>query len=83
VKWNSRNKILPTVFYKQPFRSKELMPSHWNKAVLKPAFLLILLTEVFEAADIAKVSTQYKTIVRKELLLQEFMPEIQTVGETC
>ena len=79
-------KILPTVFIDKTTNLdlKELMPSHWNKAVLKPAFSAgSYLTEVFEAADIAKVSTQYKTIAsEKELLLQEFMPEIQTVGET-
>jgi glutathione synthase/RimK-type ligase-like ATP-grasp enzyme len=79
-------KILPTVFIDKTTNLdlKELMPSHWNKAVLKPAFSAgSYLTEVFEVADIAKVSTQYKTIAsEKELLLQEFMPEIQTVGET-
>ncbi|MFT4983989.1 MAG: glutathione synthase/RimK-type ligase-like ATP-grasp enzyme [Flavobacterium sp.] len=79
-------KILPTVFIDKTTNLdlKELMPSHWNKAVLKPAFSAgSYLTEVFEAADITKVSTQYKTIAsEKELLLQEFMPEIQTVGET-
>jgi hypothetical protein len=47
---------------------------------LKPAFSAgSYLTEVFEAADIAKVSTQYKTIASEKNLLQEFMPEIQTV----
>jgi hypothetical protein len=50
---------------------------------LKPAFSAgSYLTEVFEKADIAKVSTQYKTIAYEKELLLEFMPEIQTVGET-
>jgi hypothetical protein len=39
------------------------------------------LTEVFEVADIAKC-TQYKTIAYEKIVVQEFMPEIQTVGET-
>jgi hypothetical protein len=52
-----------------------------EQAVIKPAFSGSYLTEVFEKRH-CKVSTQYKTIASEELLLQEFMPEIQTVGET-
>ena len=38
---------------------------------------------VFEKSDIPKINKQYKTIASvKELLLQEFMPQIQTLGET-
>jgi glutathione synthase/RimK-type ligase-like ATP-grasp enzyme len=79
-------KILPTRFIDKTtnLNLKELMPSHWKKAVLKPAFSAgSYLTEVFEATDIEKINTQYKTIAsKKDLLLQQFMPEIQTVGET-
>jgi glutathione synthase/RimK-type ligase-like ATP-grasp enzyme len=79
-------KILPTRFIDKTtnLNLKELMPSHWKKAVLKPAFSAgSYLTEVFEATDIEKINTQYKTIAsEKDLLLQQFMPEIQTVGET-
>jgi glutathione synthase/RimK-type ligase-like ATP-grasp enzyme len=79
-------KILPTLFIDKTtnLNLKELMPSHWKKAVLKPAFSAgSYLTEVFEAADVEKINTQYKTIAsEKDLLLQQFMPEIQTVGET-
>jgi glutathione synthase/RimK-type ligase-like ATP-grasp enzyme len=79
-------KILPTLFIDKTtnLNLKELMPSHWKKAVLKPAFSAgSYLTEVFEATDIEKINTQYKTIAsEKDLLLQQFMPEIQTVGET-
>jgi glutathione synthase/RimK-type ligase-like ATP-grasp enzyme len=79
-------KILPTVFIDKTtdLTIKELMPSQWQKAVLKPAFSAgSYLTEVFETAEIEKINTQYKTIAsEKELLLQQFMPEIQTVGET-
>jgi hypothetical protein len=33
--------------------------------------------------DIDKINSQYQSIAaEKELLLQEFMPEIQTLGET-
>jgi glutathione synthase/RimK-type ligase-like ATP-grasp enzyme len=79
-------KILPTLFIDKTtdLNLKELMPSHWNKAVIKPAFSAgSYLTEVFEAADTEKINTQYKAIASdKDLLLQLFMPEIQTVGET-
>ncbi|MEZ7504440.1 RimK family alpha-L-glutamate ligase [Flavobacterium sp. Arc2] len=79
-------KILPTVFIDKTntLNLKELIPSHWKKAVLKPAFSAgSYLTEVFETAEVDKINTQYKIIAsEKELLLQEFMPEIQTVGET-
>jgi glutathione synthase/RimK-type ligase-like ATP-grasp enzyme len=79
-------KILPTLFIDKAtdLNLKELMPSHWNKAVIKPAFSAgSYLTEVFEAADTEKINTQYKAIASdKDLLLQLFMPEIQTVGET-
>lgn len=79
-------KILPTVFIDKTttLNLKELIPSHWKKAVIKPAFSAgSYLTEVFETAEVEKINTQYKSIAsEKELLLQEFMPEIQTVGET-
>jgi glutathione synthase/RimK-type ligase-like ATP-grasp enzyme len=79
-------KILPTLFIDKTtnLNLKELMPSHWKKAVLKPAFSAgSYLTEVFEAADVEKTNTQYKIIAsEKDLLLQQFMPAIQTVGET-
>lgn len=79
-------KILPTVFIDKTnnLNLKELIPFHWKKAVIKPAFSAgSYLTEVFETAEADKINTQYKTIAsQKELLLQQFMPEIQTVGET-
>lgn len=79
-------KILPTVFIDKTnnLNLKELIPTHWQKAVIKPAFSAgSYLTEVFETAEAEKINTQYKTIAsEKELLLQQFMPEIQTVGET-
>lgn len=78
--------IIPTVFIDKT-DSLDLsakMPNHWRKAVIKPAFSGgSYLTEVFEAGDIQKINAQYKTIAsKKELLLQQFMPEIQTLGET-
>jgi glutathione synthase/RimK-type ligase-like ATP-grasp enzyme len=78
--------ILPTVFIDKTdaLNLTELIPSHWNKAVIKPAFSAgSYLTEVFEVSEIQAISDKYKSIAaEKELLLQEFMPEIQTLGET-
>lgn len=78
--------ILSTVFIDKTntLNLAELIPSHWEKAVIKPAFSAgSYLTEVFEVSDIPKTNEQYKTIAsEKELLLQEFMPQIQTLGET-
>lgn len=78
--------ILPTIFIDKTntLNLAELIPAHWNKAVIKPAFSAgSYLTEVFEKSEIQAISDKYKSIAaEKELLLQEFMPEIQTLGET-
>ncbi|MFM2369074.1 MAG: Cycloserine biosynthesis protein DcsG [Bacteroidota bacterium] len=78
--------ILPTVFIDKTdnLNLAERVAPHWEKAVIKPAFSAgSYLTEVFEKSDIPKINKQYKTIAsEKELLLQEFMPQIQTLGET-
>lgn len=78
--------ILPTVFIDKTnaINLAELIPSHWKKAVIKPAFSAgSYLTEVFDMSEIQTINEKYKSIAaEKELLLQEFMPEIQTIGET-
>lgn len=78
--------ILPTVFIDKTnsLNLAELIPSHWKKAVIKPAFSAgSYLTEVFKVADIQKTNADYKNLAQeKELLLQEFMPQIQIAGET-
>ena len=79
-------KILPTLFLEKTNRLNlnGIIPDHWKKMVLKPAFSAgSYLTQVFEIKDIEKINAQYKNIAsEKELLLQKFMPEIQTLGET-
>ncbi|WP_338409484.1 hypothetical protein [uncultured Flavobacterium sp.] len=79
-------KIIPTLFIKktEDLNLTEILPSHWTKAVIKPAFSAgSYLTELFDAKNSAAVSKKYKKIAsQKELLLQQFMPEIKTVGET-
>ncbi|TRX09674.1 ATP-grasp domain-containing protein [Flavobacterium gawalongense] len=78
--------ILPTVFIDKTdnLNLAELIPSHWEKAVIKPAFSAgSYLTEVFEVLHTQEINEKYKGIAsEKELLLQEFMPQIQTLGET-
>lgn len=79
-------KIIPTVFIDKTnnLQLSEIIPSHWKKAVIKPAFSGgAYQTSVFEVIDIEKINEEYQSIAsEKELLLQEFMPEIQTSGET-
>lgn len=78
--------ILPTVFIEKTntLNLKEIIPPHWKKGVIKPAFSAgSYLTEVFDVSNIDKINQQYQAIAaEKELLLQEFMPQIQTEGET-
>jgi glutathione synthase/RimK-type ligase-like ATP-grasp enzyme len=78
--------ILPTIFIDKNanLNLAEITPKHWKKAVIKPAFSAgSYLTSVFNVSDIEKTNDEYTTIAsEKELLLQEFIPEIQTLGET-
>ncbi|SHH18015.1 hypothetical protein SAMN05444372_12010 [Flavobacterium micromati] len=78
--------ILPTIFIDKTneLYLGEIIPSHWKKAVIKPAFSAgSYLTEVFEIKDITAINEKFAPIARdKELLLQEFAPQIQSIGET-
>jgi len=78
--------ILPTVFIEKTnnLNLAQIIPQHWTKAVIKPAFSAgSYLTEVFEVSDIEKINATYQSIAKdKDLLLQQFMPEIETEGET-
>lgn len=83
---NEEISIIPTLFIEKTttLNLAALLPKHWKKAVIKPAFSAgSYLTTVFEVADIEKINAQYQSIAsQKELLLQEFIPQIQTLGET-
>ncbi|MBG6063437.1 glutathione synthase/RimK-type ligase-like ATP-grasp enzyme [Flavobacterium sp. CG_9.1] len=78
--------ILPTLFIDKTNHLDlvKRIPSHWKKAVIKPAFSAgSYLTEVFEVANSTEINQQYASIaLEKELLVQQFMPQIQTLGET-
>lgn len=78
--------ILPTVFIDRTANLDlaALLPASWKQAVIKPAFSAgSYLTTVFDAEDVNGINEEYGNIAtQKELLLQEFRPEIQTIGET-
>ena len=78
--------IIPTIFIEKTtqLNLSQIIPSTWKKAVIKPAFSAgSYLTTVFEIAELETINSKYKSIAaEKELLLQEFKPEIATEGET-
>lgn len=78
--------IIPTIFIDKTnnLNLSEIIPKKWKKVVIKPAFSGgAYLTSAFEISEIASINNQYKVIaLEKELLLQEFIPEIKTLGET-
>jgi glutathione synthase/RimK-type ligase-like ATP-grasp enzyme len=78
--------ILPTLFIDKTndLDLGKIISPQWKKAVIKPAFSAgSYLTEVFEIEDIAAINEKYTSIAKKkELLLQEFAPQIQSSGET-
>ena len=78
--------ILPTIFIEktQHLNIAQIIPSQWNKAVIKPAFSAgSYQTEVFNVSNSSEINNKFQHIAaQKDLLLQQFMPEIQTVGET-
>lgn len=79
-------KIIPTRFIDKTnnLDLATLIPSQWKKAVIKPAFSAgSYLTIAFDMVDVNKINELYLSIAsEKELLVQEFMPEVQTLGET-
>jgi glutathione synthase/RimK-type ligase-like ATP-grasp enzyme len=79
-------KIIPTQFIPKTnhLNLKEILPKHWKKFVIKPAFSAgSYLTEVFYNDNLEAIELKYKTIAsQKDMLIQEFMPQIQTLGET-
>ncbi|MBC7642818.1 MAG: hypothetical protein H7174_10855 [Flavobacterium sp.] len=79
-------KIIPTIFIEKTNKLNliDVMPNHWKTAVIKPAYSAgSYLTELFEKSNVELVNKKYKSIAaEKELLLQKYMPEIKTLGET-
>lgn len=79
-------KIVPTIFINKTkdLNLQSIIPENWKKAVIKPAFSgAAFQTKVFNIDEIDAINQEYTSIAaEKELLLQEFIPEIQTLGET-
>ena len=78
--------IIPTIFIDKTseLNLSQIIPTQWKKAVIKPAYSGgSYQTEVFESKEIESINQKYQPIAaEKELLLQEFIPQIKTQGET-
>ncbi len=77
--------IIPTVFVEKntDLNLGILKQKNWPRAVIKPAISAgSYLTTLFGIDEIEAISAEYTPIVpKRDLLLQPFMPEIQTQGE--
>lgn len=78
--------IVPTIFIDKTttLDLQKIIPKQWQKAVIKPAYSGgSYQTVLFDVTEINIINRQYQSIAaEKELLLQEYIPEIKTVGET-
>jgi glutathione synthase/RimK-type ligase-like ATP-grasp enzyme len=78
-------RIIPSVFIpKTPSLDlSQLLPASWHKAVIKPAVSAgSYLTKMFDMENVILISDEYRDIAaEKDLILQKFIPEIQTHGE--
>ena len=79
-------KVIPTIYIDQTqnLNLKNTVPSHWQQAVIKPAYSGgSFQTELFDTTNIESINQIFAPIAaQKDLLLQQFMPEIKTLGET-
>jgi glutathione synthase/RimK-type ligase-like ATP-grasp enzyme len=79
-------KIIPTLFVDKTdnLNLSEIIPRDWEKVIIKPAFSAgSYQTELFDCSSVEKINKRYLSIAsEKELLVQKFIPEIQTLGET-
>ena len=77
--------IIPTVFIDKTNRLdlSIVQTNNWEQAVLKPAVSAgSYMTRLFKAEEFKAVETEFKSIAENtDLLLQPFMPEINTFGE--
>jgi glutathione synthase/RimK-type ligase-like ATP-grasp enzyme len=77
--------IIPTLFIEKTgkLNLSELKSNGWQKAVIKPAISAsAYLTELFMVNDLQRIEEKYADIaVERDLLVQQFMPQIQSFGE--
>ena len=78
--------ILSTLFINKNTNTilSNLIPAQWKKIVIKPAFSAgSYLTECFDIEDTSLIQEKYTEHFKtKDFLIQEFKPEIKTLGET-
>lgn len=77
--------IIPTIFIPKNtgLDLSFLSERNWERAVIKPAVSGgAYLTKLFAQSQISEIQTEYSLIAQeRDLLVQPFMPEIQTMGE--
>jgi hypothetical protein len=77
--------IIPTVFIPKNtgLDLSFLKDNNWERAVIKPAVSGgAYLTKLFSQSQISEIEAEYLPIAQeRDLLVQPFMPEIQTMGE--
>jgi glutathione synthase/RimK-type ligase-like ATP-grasp enzyme len=77
--------IIPTVFIPKNtgLNLSFLKDNNWERAVIKPAVSGgAYLTKLFAQSQISEIEAEYLPIAQdRDLLVQPFMPEIQTIGE--
>ncbi len=77
--------IIPSVFVPKAENVdlKSIIPTEWEKVVIKPAVSAgSYLTELFNSSEADLVSRRYSKIIKDyDLILQRFIPEIQSHGE--
>ena len=78
-------KIIPSVFIprSENIDIDTLIPYEWKKVVIKPAVSAgSYLTELFDRSESDFVSDRYTKIIKDhDMIIQKFIPEIQTPGE--
>lgn len=78
--------IIPTVFIEKnsDFNLPDSIPQSWESAVIKPAFSAgSYLTSIINKDNVIAKQEEYKQYnLSKDFLLQKYMPEITSTGET-
>ncbi|MBK8699903.1 MAG: hypothetical protein IPN29_10370 [Saprospiraceae bacterium] len=78
-------KVVPGIYLNQTssFNLGDILPDAWQYFVVKPAFSAgAYQTSLFHRSEIQAANDQYRPIAaEKELIIQVFLPEIQSEGE--
>jgi len=77
--------IIPTIFIDKTddLDLQSVMDLSWDKSVIKPAVSAsAFMTESFLSEHLLEVESKYKNVAQtRDLLIQKFVPEVQTFGE--